>query len=71
MARPSPEEGRAAEIGYNVLAYADDIVIMCDKSEISKKLELVERWCNLNDISLNKQKSAILHIRADHRTPIN
>ena len=41
------------------------------QKEYNQNLEIIERWCNPNDISLNKQNLAILHDRADHRIRVN
>lgn len=32
-------------------------------------IDEVVKWCELNDLSINRSKSAILQIRVDKRTP--
>ena len=48
---------------YPILAFADDISVTGIKQEIIKKIELIEKWCEPNGLSLNKSKSAIICIR--------
>lgn len=45
------------------LEYADDIVIHADNEYIIRKtINIVEKWCELNKMNLNKSKCGILRI---------
>lgn len=46
-----------------VLAYADDIAIACeDLDSLMKAHEIMEEWCEVNDMKINKIKSGILDL---------
>ena len=46
---------------FEVLAYADDIAVICkDKEELIKAMKLIDQWANENYILINKKKSGIL-----------
>lgn len=52
------------------LAFADDVVVICQgKVQLNEAITLVEEWSEENRISVNKEKSGILQIRQDRRTP--
>lgn len=45
----------------NILAYADDILILCeDLDTLIQCMNIVERWSTENNLKINKKKSAIL-----------
>ena len=51
-----------------VLAYADDLLVVCDETTVKSVLQTVLSWCDDYDIRLNFDKSKALQIRADRRT---
>ena len=62
--------GQIEEAGAKVLAFADDIVFtISDTTRLLNCIRVIERWTETNDIKINNSKSAIIHIRADNRTP--
>jgi Reverse transcriptase (RNA-dependent DNA polymerase) len=49
------------EQGLIVIAYADDIaLVLKDKSDLNKALEIIEGWSSRNNMEINKNKSGIL-----------
>ena len=45
----------------DILAYADDILILCENQHLLNKcIDIVERWSQENHLKINKKKSAIL-----------
>ena len=49
---------------YEVLAYADDIAVICSNhNELIKVMKVVENWAKNNDMNINKKKSGILIIK--------
>ena len=52
------------------LAFADDVAITCEHKNVAPTLKLIEQWSSDNKIPLNRDKSNILCIRADRRTPL-
>ena len=52
-----------------VLAYADDIALACEESDIEALLDVVEEWSKANYIEMNKSKSLMMRVRVDGRTP--
>ena len=72
MERPQLEERRELnEIGFT-LAFADDIVILCEgELRLHKVLQIIKCWSIRNGIEINKKKSAIMTIRVDKRTVMN
>jgi len=58
--------GSLKDISFDVLAYADDIAVICrNREELDKLIDLLEEWSNLNEIVVNKKKSGILVIDND------
>jgi urease gamma subunit len=57
-------ESLARELGMSIediLLYADDILILCQTQEqITKCIQIVEKWSHLNGMELNKNKSGIV-----------
>ncbi len=48
---------------YEVLAYADDIAILCrSKEELLKAMDMVEKWGAANGMEVNKKKSGVLPV---------
>ena len=52
-------------------AFADDLVIVA-KGEylLDEAIRKITRWSRLNGIEVNKQKSGLLQLRKDRRTPL-
>ena len=51
------------KVAFEVLAYADDIAILCSSErEINLVIDVVERWTEENKLILNKKKSAIMYL---------
>ena len=47
-----------------VLAYADDITIICNSQiELDNSIETIEKWCDENIMKLNYCKSGILILK--------
>ena len=45
----------------DIFAYADDILILCDNLETLKKcIETIEDWSELNNLKINRSKSAVI-----------
>ena len=45
----------------DILAYADDILILCENQHLLNKcIDVIERWSQENHLKINKKKSAIL-----------
>lgn len=40
------------------------------KSNLDESLKVLEKYANDNKLTINKNKSAIMIVRKDHRTPI-
>jgi len=54
------------DINFDVLAYADDIAVICrNREELDKVIDLLEEWSNIDEIAVNKKKSGILVIHND------
>lgn len=48
---------------FEVLAYADDIAIICrDEDELNKVIDTLDKWSLENDILINKKKSGVMVI---------
>ena len=64
-------ELKASGIGINfhgiqltLLLYADDIVIFADnENDLQRLIDLIYDWCRKWRLSINQDKSQILHIR--------
>jgi hypothetical protein len=51
---------------FEVLAYADDIAVICrNKEELDRVIDALEKWSLENEIAVNKKKSGILTIDKD------
>jgi len=45
------------DISFDVLAYADDIAVICrNREELDKVIDLLKKWSNVNEIAVNKKK---------------
>ena len=45
-------------------AYADDFVIICrTEQQLLEAMEIIDKWCKLNEMKVNKRKSAIMKLR--------
>ena len=52
------------------LGFADDIIVMGQTEDfVSDAIQVVEDWCQKNDMELNKLKCGIIQIRHDKRNP--
>ena len=52
----------------DALAFADDVVFLArSKEELEEAFTLTRTWCQKTGISLNKDKSAVMNLRVDHR----
>lgn len=52
------------------IVFADDVIIIGNSEEfVGKAVNIFEEWSSRNNILINKNKSAILQIRLDGRTP--
>ena len=55
-----------AEAGYEMVRYADDIVILCrSKSQAEKALQDVRRWCETAGLVLHPEKTRIVDAAQD------
>jgi len=53
-----PLDVRMKELGYKMVRYADDVVVLCESEEsASQALKEVERWVDENGLSLNTDKT--------------
>ena len=58
----------------DILAYADDILILCEnQSLLHKCIDIIERWSHENNLKINKKKSAVLEFinRRNRITQLN
>jgi hypothetical protein len=52
------------------MAYADDLGIYCQNLEVVELvIQTVNDWCLVNSIGINAEKSGVMVIRYDRRTP--
>ena len=65
------EKGPLLNIGgllINILLYADDMVLMADSEhDLQKLLDLLHDWCSKWRLSLNRDKTQIVHFRPSGR----
>ena len=48
----------------SILLFADDIVLLCDSEhKLQQMLNIVQKWCHKWRLSLNKDKTKIMHFR--------
>ena len=48
----------------STLVYADDIILLAEKElDLQKLLDVVQTWCSKWGISINTQKSNVIHFR--------
>ena len=45
---------------FDVLAYADDIAVICDKNQLDQCIDVLDKWSTVNKIDINRKKSGIL-----------
>ena len=56
--------------GIKIYAFADDLLFTCrSKRKIKKGLQVLEEWCNENNMVINKNKSGIMRVIAPN-TPM-
>ena len=59
-----------SQVSSKVLAFADDIAFFAkDLAELKKTLRTIENWSDRSDIRMNYEKSGVMAIRVDRRTP--
>ena len=52
------------ENAFEVLAYADDIAVICkNKNELLNVMNIIDKWAINNDVLINKKKSGILVLK--------
>jgi hypothetical protein len=52
------------------MAYADDLAFTCNsKEKLRGAIRITNAWCNQTGMEVNKDKSAIMVLRKDRRTP--
>ena len=65
------EKGPLLNIGgllINILLYADDMVLMADsEQDLQKLLNILHEWCSKWRLSLNRDKTQIVHFRPSGR----
>ena len=69
------ENGPLLNIGgllINILLYADDMVLMADnENDLQKLLEIMYDWCSKWRLSLNKEKTQVVHFRPSNKSSSN
>ena len=56
----------------NILLYADDMVLMADsENDLQKLLDILYNWCSKWRLSLNRDKTQIVHFRPSRRSMSN
>jgi hypothetical protein len=73
------DEVKKLDVGINVngekigiLLYADDVVFLCEnENNLQKMLDTLSLWCNTNDLTVNINKSNIVHFRTDFEFMFN
>ena len=59
------------EAGVKALAFADDIAFAADgQMELFKAIDITKSWLKDHELSINEDKSGIIQVRADRRTPL-
>lgn len=54
-----------ANEGNEMIRYADDFVVMCDKEEQAKKVRTqIEEWCGMNKLELHPEKTVVTEVTA-------
>ena len=57
---------------FEILAYADDIAIICkDKEQLLKAMDIIDNWANNNNIKINKNKSGIIILQHNNNKDKN
>jgi hypothetical protein len=52
------------------MAYADDLAFTCKtKEDLKRAIRTTNSWCERTGMEINRDKSAILVLRKDRRTP--
>lgn len=50
--------------------FADDLVVVChSKTQLNKAWKIIHDWSIENEIKVNKDKSAVMVVRVEKRTP--
>jgi RNA-directed DNA polymerase len=61
-----PLDHRMASRGYQMVRYADDIVILCrSRSDAEQVLAEVRQWCEAEGLTLHPTKTRIVDVRTD------
>lgn len=62
----NPLDHLMAALGFEMVRYADDFVILCRSSEeAGRALEQVKRWVEENGLTLHPQKTRVAHVLED------
>ena len=57
---------------FEILAYADDIAIICkNKNELLNSMEIIDKWALNNNIKINKNKSGIIILQHNNNKDKN
>ena len=53
---------------FEILAYADDIAIICEKkNQLLKAMDIIDTWANSNNIKINKDKNVIIILQHNNK----
>ena len=67
LAKTLKEDGPLLSVGdlnINILLYADDMVLIADnESDLQTLLDVMYRWCMKWRLSVNKEKTKVVHFR--------
>ena len=62
----NPLDHQMAARGYQMVRYADDLVILCrSQAEAEQALAVVRQWCEAEGLTLHPTKTRIVDVRAD------
>ena len=53
---------------HRVLAFADDLLVVCNQDNVQTVIERTQEWCRTHDFALNLDKTKALQIKVDRRT---
>ncbi len=62
----NPLDHHLAGLGYEMVRYADDFVILCrSQAEAEQALTVVRQWCEVAGLTLHPTKTKIVDVRVD------